>query len=136
MQCPYGIYLLKVNDRNTKTGFEIFSMFTRKTSERCQMTLSWCLYCYRWKDFTLFLTSTNLYTKTSIGQLVHWRLYSLLVPLFHFCLPNFSLFSKTKQKEQCHYLCPFVYSLSIFLPSCSIPLIHFGIWCMWFISII
>ena len=34
--CPYlaGIYLLKVNNRNTRTRHEIFSKLTTKTPER------------------------------------------------------------------------------------------------------
>ena len=31
-----GIYLLKVNDRNTKTRYEICSIVRIKTPERCQ----------------------------------------------------------------------------------------------------
>ena len=31
---PIGIYLLKVNDRNTRTRFEICSKLTKKTPER------------------------------------------------------------------------------------------------------
>ena len=33
---PAGIYLLKVNNRNTRTRCEICSELTIKTSERCQ----------------------------------------------------------------------------------------------------
>ena len=32
---PIGIYLLKVNDRNTRKRFEICSKLTKKTPERC-----------------------------------------------------------------------------------------------------
>ena len=37
---PAGIYLLKVNNRNTRTRFEICSKLTMKT-----MASFWCLYC-------------------------------------------------------------------------------------------
>ena len=38
---PVGIYLLKVNNRNTRTRCEICSKLTMKTPER---RLAWCLY--------------------------------------------------------------------------------------------
>ena len=38
---PAGIYLLKVNNRNTRTRCEICSKLTIKTPERS----FWCLYC-------------------------------------------------------------------------------------------
>ena len=38
---PAGIYLPKVNNRNTRTRCEICSELTIKTPERRQ----WCLYC-------------------------------------------------------------------------------------------
>ena len=34
--CPAGIYLLKVNNRNTRTRCEICLKLTIKTPERCQ----------------------------------------------------------------------------------------------------
>ena len=40
---PAGIYLLKVNNRNTTC--EIYSTLTMKTPEQHQVTLFWCLYC-------------------------------------------------------------------------------------------
>ena len=33
---PVGNYLFKVNNRNTRTSYEIFSKLTIKTPERCQ----------------------------------------------------------------------------------------------------
>ena len=41
---PAGIYLLKVNNRNTRTSCEICSKLTIKTPERCLASF-WCLYC-------------------------------------------------------------------------------------------
>ena len=42
---PAGIYLLKVNDRNTRTKCEICSKLTIKTPVRRQLRLSGCFYC-------------------------------------------------------------------------------------------
>ena len=39
-----GIYLLKVNNRNTRTRCEIYSKLTIKAPER-RLELFWCLYC-------------------------------------------------------------------------------------------
>ena len=41
---PAGIYLLKVNNRNTRTRCEICSKLTIKTPER-RLASFWCLYC-------------------------------------------------------------------------------------------
>ena len=41
---PAGIYLLKVNNRNTRTRCELCSNLTIKTLKRRQ-ELFWCLYC-------------------------------------------------------------------------------------------
>ena len=41
---PAGIYLLKVNNRNTRTKCEICSKLTIKTPER-RLASFWCLYC-------------------------------------------------------------------------------------------
>ena len=41
---PAGIYLLKVNNRNTGTRCEICSKLTIKTPER-RLASFWCLYC-------------------------------------------------------------------------------------------
>ena len=41
---PAGIYLLKVNNRNTRTRCEICSKLTIKTPER-PLASFWCLYC-------------------------------------------------------------------------------------------
>ena len=41
---PAGIYLLKVNNRNTRARCEICSKLTIKAPERRQ-ALFWCLYC-------------------------------------------------------------------------------------------
>ena len=41
---PAGIYLLKVNNRNTRTRCEICSKLTVKATERRQASF-WCLYC-------------------------------------------------------------------------------------------
>ena len=43
-QYPAGIYLLKVNNRNTRTWYEICLKLTIKASER-RLELFWCLYC-------------------------------------------------------------------------------------------
>ena len=77
------------------------------------------------------LTSTNLYMQISLVQLDHWPLTSVFIPRPSIlsCLPTFSLFLHVFQG---HYLFPFVYSRPIFLSSCPIPLVHFGIWCKWF----
>ena len=67
---PTGIYLLKVNNRNTRARFEICTKLTIKTPERCHSrrsddviyvvlvyllltlnifhTLFWCFYCLLW----------------------------------------------------------------------------------------
>ena len=37
---PGNIYLFKVDNRDTRKGYEICSKLTVKTPERC-----WCLYC-------------------------------------------------------------------------------------------
>ena len=39
--CPAGIYLLKVNDRNTRTRWELCSKLTIKTPERGQVDTGW-----------------------------------------------------------------------------------------------
>ena len=39
--CPAGIYLLKVNDRNTRTRWELCSKLTVKTPERGQVDTGW-----------------------------------------------------------------------------------------------
>ena len=44
VKVPAGVYLLKVNKRNTRTRFEICWNLTIKTPERRQV-LFWCLYC-------------------------------------------------------------------------------------------
>ena len=44
---PIGIYIFKVNNRNTRTRCEICSMLIIKTQERRQ----WCLYCWLWTYF-------------------------------------------------------------------------------------
>ena len=36
MKMPAGIYLLKVNTRNTRTKFEVCSKLSTKTPERCR----------------------------------------------------------------------------------------------------
>ena len=41
---PVGIYMFKVNDRNTRTRCEIRSKLTIKTPEQHQASF-WCLYC-------------------------------------------------------------------------------------------
>ena len=41
---PAGIYLLKVNNRNTRTRCEICSKLIIKTPER-RLASFWCLYC-------------------------------------------------------------------------------------------
>ena len=41
---PAGIYLLKVNNRNTRTRCEICSKLAIKTPER-RLASFWCLYC-------------------------------------------------------------------------------------------
>ena len=41
---PTGIYLLKVNNRNTRTKCETCSKLTIKTPER-SLASFWCLYC-------------------------------------------------------------------------------------------
>ena len=38
--CPAGIYLVNVDNRNTKTKYELCLKLTIKT-----MTSFWCLYC-------------------------------------------------------------------------------------------
>ena len=45
---PAGIYLLKVNSRNTRTMCEICSKLTLKTP----MVSFWCLFCKLWIYFT------------------------------------------------------------------------------------
>ena len=47
---PFGIYLLKVNNRNTSTRYEICSKLTIKTSERRQWRR--CFHCQLWTYFT------------------------------------------------------------------------------------
>ena len=42
---PAAIYLLKVNNGNTRTSCVICSKLTIKTLERCSMASFWCLYC-------------------------------------------------------------------------------------------
>ena len=50
---PAGIYLLKVNNRNTRTRCEICSTLTVKTPERRQSHfIFWFLYCERWTYLT------------------------------------------------------------------------------------
>ena len=41
---PAGNYMFKVNNRNTRTRYEICSKLTIKTPERRQASF-WCLYC-------------------------------------------------------------------------------------------
>ena len=54
MQNPAENYLLKVNNRNTRTRCEICSKLTIKTLERRSTLLAsfWCLYCQLWTYFT------------------------------------------------------------------------------------
>ena len=42
---PLDIYLLKVNNRNTKARCEICSKLTIKTPECTSLPSFWCLYC-------------------------------------------------------------------------------------------
>ena len=44
---PVGIYLLKINNRNTRTRCEICSKLTITP-----LVSFWCLYCYLWTNFT------------------------------------------------------------------------------------
>ena len=46
-----GIYLLQVNNRNTRTKYEICSKLTIKTPEWCQASF-WYLCCELWTNFT------------------------------------------------------------------------------------
>ena len=46
-QIPAGIYLFKINNRNTRTGWKICSKLTIKTPEWC-----WCLFYQIWTYFT------------------------------------------------------------------------------------
>ena len=48
---PVGIYLLKVNNNNTRTRCEICSKLTIKTAER-RLASFWCLYYQLWTYFT------------------------------------------------------------------------------------
>ena len=41
---PAGIYLLKINNGNSRTRCEICSEFTIKTPEQRQLASFWCLY--------------------------------------------------------------------------------------------
>ena len=52
---PSGIYLRQVNNRNTRTRFEIYSKLTIKTPERHQLTSFQCLYCKLYTHFTACL---------------------------------------------------------------------------------
>ena len=49
---PAGIYLLKVDNGNTRTMYDICLIVTTKTPERRQLKSFWCFYCYLWIDFT------------------------------------------------------------------------------------
>ena len=42
---PAGIYLLKVNNRNTRTRCKIGSMLTTKDTRTMPIASFWCLYC-------------------------------------------------------------------------------------------
>ena len=41
---PVGIYVVKVNNRNTRTRCEMCSKLTVKTQEQCLESF-WCVYC-------------------------------------------------------------------------------------------
>ena len=49
---PTGIYLLKVNNRNTRTGCEICSKLTIIKTRKTPLLWFCCLYCYLWAYFT------------------------------------------------------------------------------------
>ena len=58
---PAGIYLLKVNNRNTKTRFEICSELTIKTLERRQ-----------WRRFAIFIINSKYIShRVSIADFEH-----------------------------------------------------------------
>ena len=49
-------YLLKVNNRNTRERCEICSKANNKDPKTTSITTFWCLYCYFWIYFTLFVS--------------------------------------------------------------------------------
>ena len=56
---PSGIYLVYVNNRNTRTRCKICSKLIKKTPKRYQMTLLWCLYYQACTFHLLILLNLN-----------------------------------------------------------------------------
>ena len=76
---PAGIYLLKVNSKNTSTRYEICSKLTFKVHNKDTRTTSvssvWCLYCKLWTYFTICSKVSIVYFKQ---KNVHWGVFTLV----------------------------------------------------------
>ena len=69
-----GIYLLKVNSRNTITKCEIYLKLTIKTPERSQLSSLQCLYCQLYTNFATCLVFVFLTLNMQLfaGQLFYF----------------------------------------------------------------
>ena len=72
---PVGIYLLKVNDRNTRTRCEICSKLIIKTPERRHS----CIYCQLWAYLTPCYIVSIVNFEHAIAGWVYWRCSSTLI---------------------------------------------------------
>ena len=85
---PLGIYMFKVNNRNTRTRCEICSKLALKTPERCRHLLAQSKHWKYENDVWYLFKVNNKYTKTSLTSgvfIVNFEQIShimLVFPLF------------------------------------------------------
>ena len=99
---PPGIYLLKVNNRNTRTSCEICSELTIKTLERCQ-----------WRRSGVFIVNFEHFHTCSVVSIVNFE--HINVAWWTYCCSRKTLFWKLNEHYEISYTLTKNYSYEIFV---------------------